>query len=116
MLGIGYFTYNGLKTPNPVEMNIDFANSENENESEDGHVLTYVIRLQRRTFSCTFDCSSKWKDLFLAMCKTTSGTLNFLDEDIPVKARINSCQLVQNSEKLRLTDGLWTLSVTFSEE
>lgn len=114
-LGYKYLKFNTLDIPNPIQFDIGFENLENVAVSEAGTDLAIVSRLQKRTFTCSFQCTSAWLDKFRTMCGLTSGTLTYLGENIPCRARIETATLSPYSEHVLRTDGLWTVSVTFTE-
>lgn len=115
MLGDGYLTFNSVAIPNPTNMSIQFDNLENVVESEAGTELAVVTRLQKRTFSCGCKCTSTWLSKFRTMCALSSGTLVYLNESIVCRARIEYVSLVNNSEYADRTDGLWEVTLSFTE-
>lgn len=115
MLGSNYLSFNSVSIPNPKDFNIKFQNIETVRQSEAGTDLGIVTRLQKRTFNCSFDCTSTWLAQFKAMCSLTSGTLLYQSESITCRARITSQKLAKNSEFTARTEGLWTISVSFTE-
>lgn len=114
-LGYKYLKFNTLDIPNPIQFDIGFENLENVALSEAGTDLSIVSRLQKRTFTCSFQCTSAWLDNFRTMCGLTSGNLTYQGEIIPCRARIATATLSPHSEHVLRTDGLWTVSVTFTE-
>ena len=115
MLGANYFKFNSLDIPNPTAMYVDYDNIETVAQSEAGTDLAIVTRLKKRTFNCTFQCTSTWLATFKTMCGLTSGSLLFQGETITCMARINNSTLLSNSEYADRTNGLWTVTVTFTE-
>lgn len=115
MLGLNYLTFNNVSIPNPTAFNISYDNVEEVAQSEAGTDLAIVVRLQKRTFECTFQCTSTWLNSFRTMCNLTSATLVYNSESIVCRARITSATLAPDSEYAARTDGLWTVTVSFTE-
>lgn len=114
-LGYKYLKFNNVDIPNPIQFDIGFENLENVETSEAGTDLAIISRLQKRTFTCSFQCTSTWLDEFRTLCNLSSGTLKYLGEDITCRARIETATLSQYSEHIKRTDGLWTVAVSFTE-
>lgn len=114
-LGNNYLKFNNVYIPNPESMTVDYENLENVAYSEAGTNLAIVTRLQKRTFSCTFNCTSTWLSNFKSMCGLSSGTLVWMGESITAMARISNAALQPYSEHASRTDGLWVVTVTFTE-
>ena len=114
-LGNNYLKFNDVFIPNPESMSVDYENIENVAQSEAGTDLAIVSRLQKRTFTCSFQCTSAWLDKFRTMCGLTSGTLTYLGESITAMARISNAALQPYSEHASRTNGLWVVTVTFTE-
>lgn len=114
-LGNNYLKFNNVYIPNPESMTVDYENLENVAYTEAGTSIGIVTRLQKRTFSCTFNCTSTWLSNFKSMCGLNSGTLLWLGESIEAMARISNAALQPYSEHASRTDGLWVVTVTFTE-
>ena len=115
MLGSEYMTINGLPIPNPAGLKIGYQNIEKTSQSEAGTDLAIVTRLKKRTFSFTARCASDWKDKLETICGLTQTTLVFNNENITVRARIDSANMADRSEYAARTDGLWTLGIKLIE-
>lgn len=116
MLGHGYLTFNSVVIPNPVEMSEDYENIENTSQSEEGTDLVNIVRLQKLSLSCKFNCSSYWKNELLTLAALSGATLIYNGTTYTdVRFRISSCGLVENSETCGNTDGLWEVSGVFTE-
>lgn len=115
MLGNNYLTFNSVVLPNPVSFDISFQNIETIKQSVAGTDMGIVTRLQKRTFKGTWQVSSTWLNNFKTLCALSTATLVYLNESITCRARISSQKLAKNSEYAARTDGLWTISVTFTE-
>jgi len=95
---------------------INYSNNESISLSEAGTEIGEVTRLEKKTFSITWQLNSDWKDLIEAKCKKATSIFEFGDyRPMKVRARINSCTLYPNSEYTARTNGLWIISVTFTE-
>ena len=114
-LGNNYLKFNGVDIPNPDQMSVDYENIENVAYSEAGTNLAIVTRLQKRTFNCTFNCTSTWLSNFKTLCGLSSATLVWQGESIEAMARISNSTLQPYSEHADRTDGLWVVTVTFTE-
>lgn len=114
-LGRNYLTFNTTSIPNPTQFDIMYENLEEVATSEAGTDMAIVSRLQKRTFSCTFQCTSTWLTNFRALCSLTSGILSYHGESIRCRARIEGATLSPWSECQNRTDGLWTVTVSFVE-
>lgn len=115
MLGTNYLKFNNVYIPNAMSFEISYENIENIVDSEVGTTIGTVTRLQRRTFSGSFNCTSTWLAKFRQLCNLSTGTLVYQGESIECRARIDRASLIESSEYLKRTDGLWEVSVTFSE-
>lgn len=115
-LGHGYLTFNNVVIPNAITMSEEYDNIENVNQSEEGTDLINVVRLQKLSLSCKFNCSSYWKNQLLTLAALSDATLVYNSTTYNnVRFRITSCGLVENSEDVANTDGLWEVSGVFSE-
>lgn len=123
MLGHGYIevginnggvvTYH--KLPNPIEITENYTNIENENKSESGYDLVMVTRLQKRSWEMTLQVSNEWLATIKSWAKKNRNTIRYKGEIIDVRTRINSAQLAQYSEFSELSNGFYTVSLTFIE-
>lgn len=118
MLGRNYITIGNKSLPNPVDFSIDYTNDEVEALSEAGTALVSVTRLLRRNVSFTCQVTSVWRDELLALCGADATTLsinNFISTPINGRLRLKSMTLAQHSELCALSNGLWTMQLTFIE-
>ena len=113
MLGKGFLSINGTAIPNPVDFDIDFEAIENVLTSEAGTDLVNVVRLNKRTFSGTWNLSSNWLGQFQSFANSRLVTLTYLGVDYSCRARGFSAKLVENSARTHGTDGLWEVSLDF---
>lgn len=115
MLGYEYLKYNGVVLPPPTGFKISYENIENINSSEAGSKIGTVTALGLRTFNCSWGVSSFWFKKLLAIGNTASGNLTVNNETIKVMARLNSADLVEDSELTPNTNGLYNISLSFAE-
>ena len=115
MLGSNYLRYNDFVIPNPESLSIDYENVESVALSEAGTDIGIVTRLEKMTLNCTFNCTSTWYTNFRAMGITSTGTLLFEGVSRTVRARITNATLAPYSEFADRTDGLWTVTMSFTE-
>lgn len=123
MLGHGYIevginnggvvTYH--KLPNPIEITENYTNIENENKAESGYDLVMVTRLQKRSWEMTLQVSNEWLATIKSWAKKNRNTIKYKGEIIDVRTRINSAQLAQYSEFSELSNGFYTVTLTFIE-
>ena len=117
MLG-KYITINSEKMPNPVSFEGPGPKpSENIFESEAGVRLTQVRRLDRPSWTATFQCTSSMRDKILGYCKMASVVT--IVDGVTMEGTLRTSglpQLVKNSEYCIGTSGLWSVSVVFEGE
>lgn len=115
MLGDNYLSFESISLPNPSKMSVALTNVETTQQSQAGYDLTIVTRLQKRIFTLNYKLASDWKDQILQLCRLSEGTLAYNGEMITVKPRASAANLVEGSEYVNRTDGLWELTITFTE-
>ncbi len=115
MLG-QYIRINNEQMPNPEGFSGNLNPSENIFESEAGTQMSNIVRLDRPSWSCSFNCSSRLKAKLLAFCKLASVEAEVDGETMRGRLRLGGYELVENSEYTSGTDGLWTVSVEFQGE
>lgn len=116
MLG-KYIKINGKQMPNPNTGSFSYKYNPSENVfySEAGDELTEVVRLDRLSFKCTFNCSDRLKEELETLCKTASVSVS-IDNGSPITGRLRlggEIALAPNSENTPGTSGLWTVPVAF---
>lgn len=118
MLGRKYLIANGERLPTPTTpIKIKKKNRENVITSEAGTDIVDIIRLQKRTVTCSFQVSSRWKKKLEDLADETTVFLGIGTTELPFKCRprMTSCDLFDGSQEVAGTDGLWTISMTFEE-
>ena len=113
MLGHAYITIGAVALPNPVEFSIEYENNETENKSEAGTALVSVTRLLRRNISFTCQVTSMWRDKILELAAQDSTTLLLLGTTYNGRLRLKTEALAKGSELCALSNGLWTMQLTF---
>ena len=116
MLGKGYCELAGIKLPNPTKNGRNYSQIENIKTSEDGHDIGSVTRLNKRTFSWSFNCSSRGYATLKSICDLAETTLVIYGETIYGRARLQSDDLQIGSEYCARTDGLFVVQVRFFEK
>ena len=115
MLG-NYITINNTLMPNPAPgtFQTNLNPSENVYETEDGGQASNILRLDRPSWSATFNCTGALKDTLVNLCKTPSVTCTFAGVTAEGRLRLSGAvALVTNSERTPGTDGLWTVPLQF---
>ena len=116
MLGKGYCELAGIKLPNPTKNGRSYSHIENIKTSEDGHDIGSVTRLNKRTFSWSFNCSSRGYNRLLQIASLAETTLQIYGETIPGRFRLQTDDLQIGSEYCARTDGLFTVQARFFEK
>ena len=114
MLGY-YLKFNGASFPNPESVTMTSQTIENVSQSEAGTDLVTMVRASKKSWSMSFNLSSKTKDVLKALCLLESVTMNYMGSNYTVRIRDFNEQLVQYSEWAANTDGLFTCSVKVME-
>ena len=117
MLG-KYLKINNTLMPNPESFEFTYNPNENIYTSEAGTELSNIIRLDRLSFSASFNCSSRLRDTLLAYCLSPSVEVK-IDGGAAINGRLRlsgAVVLVEGSELNTGTQGLWTVPVTFEGE
>lgn len=123
MLGHGYIEVgisNGgivtyYKLPNPIAITENYTNIENENKSESGYDLVMVTRLQKRSWELTLQVSNEWLTTLKSWAMKNRNTIKYKGETIDVRTRIQSAQTAPNSEFSSLSNGFYTVTLSFIE-
>lgn len=108
-------TFDDVRLPNGIYQQ-SFADVETINQSEGGKKLRIVTRLQVRTITATYKTSSYEIPTLKRICEKTAGYLTFCGEKIRVSPRLKSSDLVEGSQNVENTAGLWSTIITFEEE
>lgn len=115
MLG-KYIIINNETLPNPVPGSFEYQLNPDENvfTNEAGEQMSNIKRLDRLSWSGSFQCTSGMKDKLTAICKSAECTCSFEGEQYGGRLRLGGAvSLYENSEYTRGTDGLWTVPLVF---
>lgn len=115
-LGFDYLTFNSEALPWAKKNSVKLSHVETVAKTEAGTDVAIVTRLNQPTYSYSFTVTSAWRDKLLTIGNYAQGTLSINgDAGHTVRPRIQSIDLVQNSELTEGTDGLYNVSMTFYE-
>lgn len=115
MLG-KYLVIDNEQMPNPVSGSLQMMLNAIENvyTTEAGGQAANVVRLDRPSWTATFNCSSAKKDALLLKCQAASVNVTIAGQTMSGRLRLSGgVQLVQDTERTPETDGLWVVPVTF---
>lgn len=117
MLGKKYIKIDNVAINNPTRLRIKRINIENTLVSEAGFDMTDTTRLMKRVISCSFNCSSFFHDQLVDICQQGEAVVKIGNgSSFNARIRMNSDDVVEDSEMVQGTDGLWQVSVTISEK
>ena len=114
MLG-KYLKINETLMPNPISWADNITPDETVYFSEGGKRMINVKRLDRITFTASFNCTSSLKDELDALVKTPKVSVQF-NKGTAITGtlrRASEAALVNNSQYCDGTNGLWTVSLIF---
>ena len=104
--------------PKPTSFSFGLNPQENVFTSEAGTEMSNIVRLDRPSWSAVFPCSDRLRDKLLSKCKTASVQCK-IDNGTTMTGRLRlsgDISLVENSEDVGGTQGLWEVPVTFQGE
>lgn len=115
-LGNHYIRIANYDLPNPRSFKVNYQNIENSKMMEDGRDVTYVQRLEKRTWDLKFQVTAYWRNILRSL---GSDSINYaqIDGEIisEVRFRIKDETLKEGSEHIKDTNGLWTMQVQIFE-
>lgn len=115
MLG-NYLKFNNEMFPNPLPSSIHKVQPvENVSESEAGTDLVVVVRPAKNNWSFVWNLSYQKKEVLRALCLKEKVTMSYMGSNYTVRLRDFTDKLVEGSEWLSSTDGLYEVSVTVLE-
>ena len=116
MLGYDYLKFNNTKLPWAKSDKAKPAHIETIGTSEAGTDLGIVTRLNKFTYTYNFRVSSTWYDILFNICQLAQGTL-YINGDAGrvVRPRMQSKDLVKDSQLTAGTDGLYDVTINFYE-
>lgn len=115
MLG-RFIKINGVQFPNPVTGTFAPALNPQENVylTENGFQASNIIRLDRFSFDAQFNCSSNMRAKIEQIAKMASCTVEIDGEEYEGRLRLSGAiTMVENSERVEGTQGLWVVPVKF---
>lgn len=115
MLGTGYVEIEGVNFT-PSEFEYELQPVEEVTESEAGTELVNVTRLDKHVFRATWEgIDAELLDQLERLCKSPTVTLRYRGEEYECRARGISPKLARKAYKYKRSDGIWTVSVTFTQ-
>lgn len=115
-MSIGYYLkFNNTIFPNPITPTMTSKTIENVTQSEAGTDLVVVVRPSKKSWSFSFNLTSKTKDILKALCLEESVTMKYMGTTYTVRVRDYQEKLVKDSEWIERTDGLFECSVKVTE-
>lgn len=115
MLGKRFLQINGVAIPNPTGFSPTMTADETISLSEAGTELGRVRRLDKHEFTGTWNLTSFWLKKFEEWCTSNTITLTYQGRDYVCRMRGYNPVLANNSEYVETSEGLWTVSPTFTE-
>ena len=107
--------------PEPEEWSEESSVVENVNQTEAGTDQISVIRYDKLSVSCSFQCSHRWASKFKAYSKKDSIFVRMYDIELggyktrTMRIRSFKADPVQNSQRTPNTNGLWEISFHLEE-
>ena len=114
MLGY-YLTFDGERFPNPKEPQMSSKTVENVTQSEAGSDLVCVVRPSKKSWSFSFDLSSRKKAILQALCENERTTMVYMGRTYDVRVRDYTEKLAEGSEWVATSEGLFACSVKVTE-
>ena len=115
-LGFDYLTFNSQALPWAKKNSTKLSHVETVSKTEAGTDAVIVTRLNQPTYSYSFTVTSTWLEKLKTIGSLASGTL-YINNDAghTVRPRIQSIDLVKDSELTEGTEGLYNVNMTFYE-
>lgn len=114
MLG-NYLQFNGKVFPNPITPKRSSKTIENVSQSEAGTDLVCVVRPSKNSWTFSFNLSPAKKAVLESLCQDESTTMIYQGVTYTVRVRDFQEELVEGSEWLSSTEGLFKCSVKVTE-
>lgn len=114
MLG-KYLKFNNEQFPNPITPTRSSKTIENVSQSEAGTDLVCVVRPSKNSWSFKFNLSSTKKEILRAICEQESTSMEYMGVFYTVRVRDFQERLVENSEWVTTSEGLYEVSVKVTE-
>lgn len=114
MLG-NYLKFNNLVFPNPLTPTMSSKTVENVNTSEAGTDLVCIVRSSKNSWNFSFNLSPAKKEILRGLCEDESTVMDYQGNSYTVRVRDYQEKLVEGSEWLSSTEGLFECSVKVTE-
>lgn len=114
MLG-DYLKFNNETFPNPITPSMTSKTLENVVQSEAGTDLVVLIRPSKKSWSFKFNLSSGKRDILEALTHDESTQMLYMGTTYTVRVRDFTERLVQGSEYVSTSEGLYECSVKVTE-
>lgn len=114
MLG-DYLKFNNETFPRPNTPTMSSKTLENVTQSEAGTDLVVIVRPSKKSWSFKFNLSSRKRDVLKALCEDESTSMEYMGKTYTVRVRNYQEKLVENSEWVTTSEGLFEVSVTVTE-
>lgn len=114
-------TLGGVTLPKPIQWDESYSVIENTNTSEAGTDLVNLVRQNKLSVSCSFNCSTRLYHSLYSLSQQTSLTLQTYDPLLDttgnrtVRMRDFSASFQQYSDNVPNTTGLWVVSFNLTE-
>lgn len=107
-------TFNSVSLPNGT-YSVGYQNIENVAQSEAGTDLTIVTRLKKRAITATYKVDSHVLPILEDASDRSQASMTFCGSTFIARCRMTSCNLVEDSENVENTEGLWEVTLVFTE-
>ena len=115
MLGENYLTINGVGYT-PSQFSYELSTIEEVTESEAGTELIDVKRLDKHIFHATWEgIDATFLEALESMCMARTVTLGYGGGTYVCRARGINPQLANKAWKYRHSNGIWNVSITFTQ-
>lgn len=116
MLTDQYFRWANENYIAPTTLSITYNNNERILLSEAGTEVGVITRLQKQVITAVWQCTSTLKNDILQKCTVPNTLIQIgTSPSFYARARVQSCQLADNSLYADRTNGLWIVQVQFTE-
>ena len=114
MLGY-YLKFNDVAFPNPITPTMSSKTLENVSTSEAGTDLVTIVRPSKKSWSFSFNLTSATRDVLKGLCQDESTSMSYMGTTYTVRVRNYQEKLVENSEWVDRSEGLYQCSVSVTE-